>query len=149
MPENPPPGMPRCTPYLYYRDVSAALDWLARAFGFTQRFSLPGKDGSIMHAEMGLEDAVFMMGCANAESQMQQSPQDLGGVNQSLFIYVDDVDAHYEHARASGAKILMEPDEMFWGDRIYAAADLEGHQWTFATHVKDIPPEEIRPPEDW
>ena len=98
--------------------------------------------------EMGLDDAVIMMGTASAERQVQ-SPQDLGGVNQSLFIYVDDVDTHYQHAKASGATILMEPDEMFWGDRIYAVADLEDHQWTFAQHVKDIPPEEMQLPADW
>jgi len=148
MPQNPPEGMPRCTPYLYYNDVSAALEWLNRTFGFGQRFSLKDKDGSIMHAEMGLEDAVIMMGSASAERQVQ-SPQDLGGVNQSLYIYVDDVDAHYQHAKASGATILMEPDEMFWGDRIYAVADMEDHQWTFAQHVKDIPSEEMQLPADW
>ena len=148
MPQNPPEGMPRCTPYLYYNDVSAALDWLSGTFGLSQRFSLPAKDGSIMHAEMGLEDAVIMIGTASAERQVQ-SPQNLGGVNQALFIYVDDVDAHYQHTKASGATILMEPDEMFWGDRIYAVADLEGHQWTFAQHVKDIPPEKMQLPADW
>ncbi len=101
-----------------------------------------------MHAEMGLHDAVIMMGPASTERRVQ-SPQDLGGVSQSLYIYVDDVDVHYEHAKAAGAMILMEPDEMFWRDRIYAVADLEGHQWTFAQHVKDIPPEKMQLPGDW
>ncbi len=148
MPKNPPEGMPRCTPYLYYQDVTAVLKWLADTFGLRQRFSLPGQDGSILHAEMGLDDAIIMLGAASAERQVQ-SPRDLGGVNQSLYIYVDDVDTHYEHSKAAGAMILMEPEEMFWGDRIYAVADLEGHQWTFAQHVKDIPPEKMQLPADW
>jgi uncharacterized glyoxalase superfamily protein PhnB len=61
-------------------------------------------------------------------------------------LYVDDVDAHYRNAKSRGADITMEPEEMFWGDRIYSAKDNEGHQWTFAQHVKDVPPEEMHPP---
>ena len=148
MAQNPPNGMPRCTPYLYYQDVSKALEWLSRVFGFSHRFSLPAKDGSLVHAEVGLDDAVIMMGICSTERGVQ-SPQQLGGVNQSLYIYVDDVDTHFAQVKAAGATILMEPEEMFWGDRIYDAADLEGHKWTFAQHVKDIPPEKMQLPADW
>ena len=61
----------------------------------------------------------------------------------SLYLYVADVDAHCEHARAAGARILHEPETMFCGDRRYAAEDPQGHHWFFATHARDVPPDEI------
>ena len=146
MPKNPPEDIPRITPYLVYRNVDAALDWLERAFGFKTRFSMPKPDGSLMYAEMGFFDGIIMIGPPNPEERAM-SPADLGGVHQSLYVYVDDVKAHCEHARASGASILMEPEEMFWGDLIYATADLEGHQWSFAQHIRDVAPEDVMPPQ--
>lgn len=146
MVDSPPPGMPRVIPYLFYTDLAAALPWLEQAFGLEQRFSMPDQDGRLIHAEMGIEEGAIMMGLANLD-QRTASPQDLHAVTQNLYIYVDDVDTHYERAKANGAQILMEPEDMFWGDRSYAAADLEGHQWTFAQHVKDIAPEDMEMPE--
>ena len=76
-----------------------------------------------------------------------RSPKSLGGsVTQSLYIYVDDVDAHYGRARAAGAKILSDPEDMFWGDRTYMAQDPEGHRWTFAKQVREVAPEDMKPP---
>lgn len=145
MPMNPPKDMPRITPYLFYNDVANALSWLRKVFKFEKRFEIPGPNGSTMHAEMVFEDGVIMMGPAN-EEQGSLSPIDISGTNQDLFIYVDDVDLHYQHAKLAGAEIIMEPEDAFWGDRIYAARDLEGHKWTFATHVKDIAPEDMEIP---
>jgi uncharacterized glyoxalase superfamily protein PhnB len=59
---------------------------------------------------------------------------------------VDDVDAHFAHAREAGATIAAEPADQFYGDRNYRAIDPEGHQWIFSTHVRDVPPEEMVPP---
>lgn len=145
MPANPPEGMPRVIPYLFYNDLPAALDWLAKAFGLETRMSMPGPEGEIMHAEMQLRDAIIMMGPARDE-QGSKSPADLPGVNQSLYMYVDDVDAHYQQAKGAGARIVSEPEDMFWGDRMYYAQDLEGHHWNFAEHVKEVAPEDMKPP---
>ena len=146
MVHNPPKDMPRITPYLHYQNVAAALAWLEKAYGLTPRFSMPDpKGGGIMHAEMTFADGVVMMGAINPEHGAL-SPKDLPGVNQELYIYVDDVQRHYEHAREVGARIIMQPETMFWGDRIYATLDLEGHHWTFAQHVEDVPPEKMKPP---
>lgn len=144
MPENPPEGMPRVSPMLWYQDVAAALEWLAKSFGFEKRMSIPGPDGSIMHAEMGLADGLIMLG-PESEERETASPTRLAGVNQSLYVYVDDVDAHCAQARAAGARIGDEPTDMFWGDRVYGARDCEGHHWSFAQKVRDVPPEELRP----
>ena len=143
MPANPPENMSRITPYLYYQDVAGALDWLARAFGFTERMRMPGPDGSVMHAEMESADGVIMMGCLSAD---YRNPSALGQVTQGLYVFVDDVDKHFQLAKESGATILNEPEDQFYGDRRYTAEDPEGHQWFFATRVRDVAPEDMAPP---
>jgi PhnB protein len=141
MAANPPKDMPRITPYLYYEDVARALAWLARTFGFRERLRMPGPDGSIMHAEMQLADGVVMMGRPGPD---YRNPKRLGQVTQSLYVYVDDVDAHFRQAKQAGARITEEPADQFYGDRRYGAEDPEGHQWYFATHVRDVSPEEMK-----
>ncbi|MFI4889079.1 MAG: VOC family protein [Steroidobacterales bacterium] len=141
MPKNPPENTPRIAPYLYYEDVAAAMDWLAKAFGLTEAVRMPGPGGKIAHAEMRLADGLVMMGCPAPD---YQNPKRLGHVTQSLHVYVDNVDAHYERARKAGARILEKPTNQFYGDRRYAAVDPEGHQWYFAEHVRDVSAEEMK-----
>jgi PhnB protein len=137
MPANPPENMPRITPYLLYEDVGASLDWLSRTFGLSERMRMPGPDGKIMHAEMEYADGVVMMGNPGPD---YQSPASIGHVTQQLYIYVDDVDKHFQHARDAGATIIAEPEDQFYGDRRYGVEDLEGHHWYFAQHVRDVDP---------
>ena len=143
MPANPPENMPRISPYLYYKDVAAALDWLTRAFGFTERMRMPGPDGAIAHAEMEYADGVVMLGCPGAG---YKNPKQLGQTTQSLYVYVDEVDKHFEHAKSARAKIVEAPADQFYGDRRYAAEDPEGHVWYFAQHVREVAPEDMKPP---
>jgi PhnB protein len=143
MPKNPPADTPRVTPYLYYQDVAAALRFLADAFGFRERLRMPGSDGKIAHAEMTLGDGLVMMGCPGAD---YRNPKRLGQTTQSLYVYVDDVDAHCARAKKAGAKIINEPEDQFYGDRRYGAEDPEGHHWFFATHVRDVAPEDLKAP---
>lgn len=140
---NPPKNMPRITPYLYYQDVAAALAFLGKAFGLRERMRMPGPDGKVMHAEVELADGVVMMGNPGGE---YRNPKTLGTATQNIYVYVDDVDRHYQQARSAGAKILAEPKDQFYGDRSYGAEDPEGHQWFFATHVRDVAPEDLKPP---
>jgi uncharacterized glyoxalase superfamily protein PhnB len=135
--------MPRISPYLYYRDVAGALDWLARAFGLVERMRMNGPDGAIVHAEMELADGVVMMGCPSPD---YRNPAALGQATQSLYVFVDDVDAHCKGARAAGARIIEEPADQFYGDRRYGAEDPEGHVWYFARHVRDVAPEDMKLP---
>ena len=146
MPTNPPANMPRITPNVFYDDPAAALEWLAKAFGFEMRMSMPGPDGGVMHAEMQVADGVIMMS-PTAGSDAWKSPRSLGGsVTLGLYIYVDDVDAHCARARSAGATIVSEPEDMFWGDRTYVVEDPERHRWTFAQRVRDVSPEDMTPP---
>ena len=144
MPANPPENMPRITAYLLYEDVDSALDWLAKTFGFRERMRLAGPDGKTNHAEMELADGVIMMGCPGPE---YQNPKRIGHVTQQLYVYVDDVDKHFEHAKEAGATIFEEPQDQFYGDRRYGAEDLEGHHWSFAQHVRDVAPEDLKRPD--
>jgi PhnB protein len=143
MPANPPENMPRITPYLLYEDVAGALEWLGRAFGFRERMRLPGPDGVVVHAEMELADGVVLLGNPGSD---YQSPKRIGHVTQNLYIYVDDVDEHFERAKGAGVTILAEPEDQFYGDRRYGVEDLEGHHWYFAQHVRDVSPEDMKPP---
>ena len=139
------PDGPRIIPYLLYRDVGTAIDWLAAAFGlseFGERFV--GPDGSVQHGAMTLGDGMIMMGCPGSD---YKNPEALGHVTQHLYLYVEDIDAHFGQAKAAGARILQEPADMFYGDRTYCAQDPEGHQWYFAQHVRDVAPEDMKPSE--
>jgi uncharacterized glyoxalase superfamily protein PhnB len=144
MPENPPENTPRITPYLLYEDVGAAIQWLGNAFGFSERMRLPGPDGKINHAEMELADGLVMLGCPGPE---YQNPKRVGHVTQQLYVYVDDVDKHCAQAKTAGASITEEPADQFYGDRRYATLDPEGHVWFFAQHVRDVAPEDMKPPQ--
>ena len=135
MPSNPPENMPRITPYLLYEDLETAVDWLATTFGLSERFRMTGPGGRATHAEMALADGVVMMGHPGPD---YQSPKRAGHVCQLVHVYVDDVDEHYESARAAGATILSEPEDKPYGDRVYSAEDPEGHHWFFAQHVRDV-----------
>ena len=75
---------------------------------------IPGAAGAVSHAEIEFADGLVLMGCPGPD---YRNPRNLGGVTQSLYVYVDDVDEHYAHARAEGAKILQEPSDQFYGDR--------------------------------
>ncbi len=142
MVENPPEGFPRITPYLLYEDVDASLDWLVGTFGFTERVRMKGPDGKANHAEVSLGDGVVMMGHPGPD---YQNPRRRGGATQLVYVYVDDVDKHFTVAKDAGARILSEPSDQFYGDRTYGAEDPEGHQWSFAQHVRDVAPEDMHP----
>jgi PhnB protein len=141
MAQNPPSGYPRVMPYLYYEDADAALDFLTRVFGFGEKFKMTGEDGRIAHAEVSIGEGVIMLG---TPTQDYKNPKSLGAKTQSVYVYVDDVDAHHAQAKAGGATILNEPEDKFYGDRIYGAEDPEGHEWYFGTHVRDVTPEAMQ-----
>ena len=137
--QNPPAGMPQCCPNIFYDDVGAAVRFLCEAFGFEKRFA-HGPGGKIEFAQLGYHSAVVMLGGTGNPRALRpsKSPKSAGLVTGAIYLFVDDVDAHCARARESGAQILLEPCDMFWGDRIYCAVDPEDQLWTFATHVKDV-----------
>ena len=120
---------------MYYEDVDAALEWLAKAFGleeFGKRFT--GPNGRTNHAAMKLKDGVVMMGCPSTD---YRNPKRLGQATQCLHVMVSDVDERFERAKKAGAVILHAPEDKFYGLRQFGAADPEGHQWYFAQNIKN------------
>lgn len=143
MVDNPPAGNQRIIPYLAYADAPAAVEFLCRAYGFEAGVQMEMGDGVLGHAELHLGDNVVFLSTAFAEMG-HASPKDLAAVHGQVMIYVDDVDAHYEHARAAGAEIAEEIADQFYGDRNYRTVDPEGHHWIFTQHVRDVSPEELK-----
>lgn len=141
---NPPEGWPPISASLAYDDPSAALEFLAKAFGFEVRVSHAGPDGGVVHAELELGDGLIMLGPSSAEER-RVSPRGLDGANtQTLYVFVDDVDAHCERARRAGAAVFREPEDSYYGHRVYGAEDLEGHRWFFGQKTRESGPEAER-----
>ncbi len=130
MAETEPKARTQIIPYIFYDDVPAALDWLARAFGFVEEMRHATERGG-MHAQMTLDGQRIMMGQGSKEWRMQ-SARAAATATQGVFVYLADVDAHYERARAAGAEIEMPPHDEPYG-RTYTARDLDGHPWFFTT----------------
>ena len=132
MMQTAPKTVPVIYPALSYQDAPTAIEWLERAFGFETIMQVPGPDRTVSHAELRLGDGVIMLGSAK-EEQGWRSPRDLPAVNQTLYVYVEDPDAHCARARAADAEITCEPYDTDYDSREYAARDLEGHHWSFGT----------------
>ena len=132
-------------PAVFYKDPRAALTWLEKAFGFETTMIIEPPDGDVRmsHYEMSFGGRGRIM--VGAEFiDWAKSPQSLSGANtQNLHVDVPtDIDGHCERARAAGAIITAEPEDQFYGDRLYRATDPEGHVWTFGMHVRDVSREE-------
>ena len=129
---------PSIYPRLAYRDEVAALEFLTRAFGLTERREARMEHPEGMLAWLEVGDGVVMIGRAGEYQHGLHSPLDAGVTTGMVNVYVHDIDAHYRRARAEGARIVMELEDMFWGDRRYEALDPEGHRWHFAERLADI-----------
>jgi uncharacterized glyoxalase superfamily protein PhnB len=121
--------------HIIYQDLSAAIPWLTRVFGFTEHFRYGAPDDP-SGAQLLFGKAVIMV----QEPRGRQSPTQLGFGTQSLTLFVEDIEAHYAHTKAEGAKIVEELHETEYGELQYAAYDLDGHHWLFSRHAKDLSP---------
>jgi PhnB protein len=128
-----PEGYHAVTPTLNVKGAAKLIDFLKSVFGAQERMRMPGPGGAIMHAEVQIGDSVVMLSDA-----IQQPP-----ISSSLFVYVTDADATYQRALKAGAKSVMEPADMFWGDRFSSVEDAFGNSWGIATHKEDVPPDEL------
>jgi PhnB protein len=130
-----PEGYHTVTPYLVVNNVAELIEFLKRTFGAEERELLSKPDGGIMHAEVMIGDSMVMMGEPADESEV---------IPALLYLYVDDCDAVYERALEAGATSLREPEDQFYGDRSAAVDDAFGNHWWLATHVEDVPAEEMQ-----
>lgn len=134
---------PDVVPSIPYADLPRAIEWLGRVFGFRERtgarLTWPG--GGLTWFEVG--DGLFSI--STPDETWPQAP--VPGVSGSVMkVYVEDVDGHFARAKAGGAKIVMEPQDGFWGGRIYRALDPEGHRWEISQRGRDLSAERWRLP---
>ena len=138
-----PSGWPRISSGIWYEEPRAAIEWLCEAFGFEVKLMVEGEDGSVEHSQLTFGDGLIMVGGERRErSPHARSPAQAGGANtQNMMVFVDDVDAHCERARAAGAVITMEPEthdygDDYWADRTYECRDIGGHHWWFTQRLR-------------
>jgi PhnB protein len=137
-----PEGYHTATPYLAVDDAAAAIEYYTKAFGAKELGRMDAPDGKIGHAELELGDSRIMLSDPFPQSSTRP-PKELGGTSASVFMYVEDVDAVVKQAVDAGATLTMEVADQFWGDRFGTITDPFGHVWSIATHVEDVPPEEM------
>ena len=137
-----PEGYHSVTPYLSIKGAAAAIDFYKQVFGATELFRMGGPDGKIGHAEIKIGNSPIMLADEFPEMEFV-SPKTLGGTPVGLMIYVEDVDTMYKQAISAGAKEIKPLQNQFYGDRSGTLRDPFGHVWTVATHVEDVPPEEL------
>jgi PhnB protein len=137
-----PDGYPRVIPYLTVDDANAAIEFYTSVLGATERLRMPGPGGKVGHAELEIGDSVLML--ADAFPDMgAPSPRSLGGTPVTVMVYVEDVDDVFDRAIQAGATEERKVENQFYGDRAGQFADPFGHKWFVATHVEDVPAEEM------
>jgi PhnB protein len=137
-----PDGYPQITPYLCVDGASAAIDFYSKVLGAKERMRMPGPDGKLGHAELELGSGVIMLADEHPDMGFL-SPKSIGGTPVTIHAYVEDVDAVFDRALKEGATSLREVEDQFYGDRSGQFEDPFGHKWNVATHVEDVPPEEM------
>ena len=130
-----PPGFHTVTPYLLVSGVPKLIGFLKNAFGaeVTEYMEMP--DGTVMHAQVKIGDSFIMMGDPRGTGEPTRA---------SLYLYVPNTDAVYQQALEAGATSVMAPADQFYGDRNAGVQDPVGNTWWIATHIEDVPPDELR-----
>ena len=126
-------------PSLRYADAPKAIDWLCNAFGFERHLVVPDEGGTIAHAQLRIGNGMLMLGSGgNHEGPFDKLVRPPASREQvrpsSVYVIVDDPDAHCTRARAAGAEIIMEPEDADYGGRGYTCVDLEGNVWSFGSY---------------
>jgi PhnB protein len=137
-----PEGYHSVTPYLIVDDATRALEFYKKALSAVELMRMPGLRGKIGHAEIRIGDSPVMLADESPEMGAR-SARTIGGSPISLMVYVEDVDARVAQAVAAGAKLTRPVANQFYGDRTGGIEDPFGYHWYLATHVEDVPPDEL------
>ena len=123
-------------PVLGYTDVAATAAWLCKAFGFVERLRIGAHRVQLLFGDGAVVISERRWAAGHAGTDADNAP-DLG---YSIMLRVRDADAHCDHARSCGARIVSEPTDHPYGERQYTAQDHEGHVWTFTQSIANIDP---------
>jgi len=137
-----PEGYHHVTPYLIVDGAAKAIDFYKKVFGAAEKMRMPAPGGKVGHAELTLGDSMIMLADEHPEMD-HRGPHAYKGAAVNLMVYVQDVDATVKTALAAGAKVIRPVENQFYGDRMGTIEDPFGHQWHVATHVEDVPHEEL------
>lgn len=137
-----PDGYPRICPYLCIDGASDAIEFYGKVFGATERMRMAAPGGKVGHAELQLGDSLIMLSDEFPEMGAH-NPKSIGGSPVTISVYVEDVDEVFHRAVQAGANALLPVEDQFYGDRSGQFEDPFGHRWNVATHVEDVPPEEM------
>jgi PhnB protein len=130
-------------PYLSITGAKAALEFYSEVFDCEPLFVLTMPDGRVMHCEFHVGEAKFFVSESLPEHGGTPSPTSLGATSVAVHLYVDDCDGVLQRMKDAGAKVLMEPEDMFWGERFARARDPFGHEWGIATQLREMTPDEL------
>jgi PhnB protein len=131
-------------PYLSVTNAKEAVAFYSRIFESEPTLLLNMPDGRIMHCEYRFGGVRFFLSEELPEHGGTPSPTSLGATTVAIHLYVDDCDAMVEQMESNGAEILMEPTEMFWGERFARVRDPFGQEWGVTTRLQDMTPDEIQ-----
>jgi PhnB protein len=137
-----PVGHHAITPHLVIKGASEAIEFYKKAFGAVENSRMPGPGGKLMHAQITIGDSPLML-VDEMPDWNCLGPKALKGSPVTIHLYVTDADATYAKAIAAGATAKMPPQDMFWGDRYGQVTDPFGHEWSIATHQRDLTPEQM------
>jgi len=137
-----PDGYPRVTPYLHVDGAAAAIEFYEKVLGAKERMRMGGPDGKVGHAELEIGESIVMLADEYPDMNVL-GPKSIGGTPVTISVYVEDVDAVFDAAVAAGATAVRPVDNQFYGDRTGQFEDPFGHRWSVATHVEDVPPDEL------
>lgn len=137
-----PDGYHAVTPYLVCADAERAIDFYEKVFGAEERMRIAAPDGKIGHAELVIGGSTIMLADEHPEMGAR-APGAFGGSPVTFVLYVADVDATVARAVESGARVQRPVEDKFYGDRMGTIVDPEGHVWHVATHVEDVPQDEL------
>jgi PhnB protein len=135
-------GMHTVTAHLVVAGAADAIEWYKKAFGAEEIMRMPGPDGRLWHASIRIGDSMVML-ADEFPDYGSVGPKALKGSPVTLHLSVDNVDEQFKRALDAGATVKMELADMFWGDRYAQVEDPFGHQWSMATHIRDVPPDEM------
>jgi len=128
------------TPSITLNDAARAIEFYKKALGATERMSMKGPDGKIVHAELKIGNSIVML---SDEIMNMRSAKTLGGSPVSFYVYVENVDEAFRQAISAGGKELYALREEFWGDRVGGLEDPFGYKWSLASRTRDLSPTEV------
>ena len=141
MVQKKPANSTNVAPYFILKDAAKAVDFYKHVLGAKEEFRMDWPDGTIMHAALRIGDSQIMLTEERAENKGKKG---MTGTKASTYVYVDDPDAAFKRAKEKNAETVMEPMDMFYGDRTACFIDPFGQTWTVALHVEDVSDEEMK-----